>query len=453
MKSAIFESLNDRSNITNAYMRMVNEANEEMKRGIAEISAMYDDKEYPLCIYNYDATNGHDEEVVDLADIEMKYKPLDYYEPESDEYFIAKAFEDNGLDELYKKVLAEEPELYMTPEQAYSSKNGFIYTMKDVLSVLRDIGNEKYGEEHGDEIDVAIPSWAAYYYNYGDDSALSPEDKKMADSYIEHLNSQGYDLVPREVNMGFVRRPEFGDASDCYKFAIVKRSVSESTEDGEDVEDGPWFDEQYTLVRDLPNDCVKECTLPGVDAYEACKKWVNKLGFTNGLDIAQAKGYLKETGAWDDDELASFSDEETAIRLLWILCGDALDGSMILSMGDAKPFNSGVSESTYTSHKVALTNIEWPYSAYDSGFNLPGRESMTVEVMDNESLENAIKGIYMDSYGVAPVKFRIARDVNLGSVHVDDDKPRRRKNEVVSQTDVDKLKKKNPNLKDISEQR
>ena len=37
MKSAIFESINDRSNIANAYMRMVNEASEELQNRYNDI--------------------------------------------------------------------------------------------------------------------------------------------------------------------------------------------------------------------------------------------------------------------------------------------------------------------------------------------------------------------------------------------------------------------------------
>ena len=71
---------------------------------------------------------------------------------------------------------------------------------------------------------------------------------------------------------------------------------------------------------------------------------------------------------------------------------------------------------------------------------------MTIEVGANEDINNIINGIYIDSFGVAPRSFRIAKKVDLGGSS-------KKKNEMVSQQELDKLKKKNPKLKDVSETR
>ena len=69
MKSAIFESVNDRNNIANAYMRIVNEANEKFQSRYNDVSALYEGNNYPLCIYDKDG-----DKVIDLTEIEVNYK-------------------------------------------------------------------------------------------------------------------------------------------------------------------------------------------------------------------------------------------------------------------------------------------------------------------------------------------------------------------------------------------
>ena len=525
MKSAIFESINDRSNIANAYMRMVNEANEKLQNRYNDISALYEGNNYPLCIYGDDG-----DKVIDLTEIEVNYKDPSYYEKGLDDYYIALAFDKYGLDELYKKLIEHDSNLYIPPERAVSLENGFINTIGDVEHAIEEIGREWEEDLHKDHVEVAIPEWAAVYFENADASGLTEEEKKVADDYVAEIESDGYDLVYDGENLGFCQNPEFGLADDCVKYYLIKKNgttseqnesvdspkepnaksvynvlrgidvnlasiassmlsdgksfkdvitwladsvVSNGTTRGSDearaaikalrnefgnyfvdesVENG-WFDSYGNMIKDLPPECIEDCTVPGRDAYESCKYWVNELGFTNGLDIPLAKGYLKWTGGWDDDEIASLSDEETAIKILWILANDAKEGMDVLSIGDGGRFDDGstaVTESRLRKRKVVLTNIKWP-----DGVDLPARGSMVVEVGEGEGVEKAIGRYYTEINGVAPVKFHVARDIDLGFVEVDDDKKAKggKKNEMVSQTDLDKLKKKNPKLKDISEER
>jgi hypothetical protein len=523
MKSAIFESINDRSNIANAYLKMVNEANETREQEIAEIERLFEDKECPLCIYDEKADPPSN--VIDLFDIEQKYEEPSYYDRGTEEYYIALAFDNYSNEELYRKLLEKDSQYRLNPTELYMRNGDCEMTMGDLESDLEKIGRELEESWHSDDVEAAIPEWAAVYFVNDDDSGLTPEDKKMADDYLNNIESKGYTLVYDGENLGFCSNPEFGLADNCIKFYLVKSSeqnesvaknknitsdslynllkpidkniasivsytfehgkslkdiISEIADMGihgtsgslsrtreiikilhdtygndiigESVDDG-WFDSYGNMIKDLPEECINDCTVPGRDAYESCKYWVNELGFTNGLDIPLAKGYLKWTGGWDDDEIASLSDEETAIKILWILANDAKEGMDVLSIGDGGRFDDGsaaVTESRLRKRKVVLTNIKWP-----DGVDLPARGSMVVEVGEGESVEKAIGRYYTEINGVAPVKFHVARDIDLGFVEVDDDKKAKggKKNEMVSQTDLDKLKKKNPKLKDISEER
>ena len=452
MKSAIFESINDRSNIANAYLKMVNEANETREQEIAEIARLFEDKDCPLCIYDEKADPPSN--VIDLFDIEQKYEDPAYYDRGTEEYYIALAFDNYSNDALYRKLLEKDSQYRLNPTELYMRNGDCEMTIGDLESDLEEIGRELEEGWHKDDVEVEIPEWAAVYFVNDDDSGLTPEDKKMADDYIKQIESQGYVLSYDGENLGFCPHPEFGLADNCIKFYLVK-----SSEQNESVEESVngWFDSYGNLVKDLPEECIKDCTVPGRDAYESCKYWVNELGFANGLDIPLAKGYLKRTGGWEDDEIASLNDEETAIKILWILANDAKEGLDALSIGDGGRFDDGsstVTESRFHNHKVILTNIQWPNGAYDDGMNLPGRDSMMIEVGDSEDIENVIRNVSIDSYGVAPVNFRIARNVDLGFVEVDDvKKPKKsRKNEMVSQSDIDQLKKKHPKLKDISDE-
>jgi hypothetical protein len=46
----------------------------------------------------------------------------------------------------------------------------------------------------------------------------------------------------------------------------------------------------------------------------------------NALKPALVRDELKEYGAWDSDELANHADNLT--RLLWIACGDLIEGDI-----------------------------------------------------------------------------------------------------------------------------
>ena len=73
----------------------------------------------------------------------------------------------------------------------------------------------------------------------------------------------------------------------------------------------------YELVRDLPEDCIAECSASGsVDS--AIAYWKDKLGFD--APIGSTKAYLASIGSWETSDL---QDHETNLeRLLWLVCCD-----------------------------------------------------------------------------------------------------------------------------------
>lgn len=119
--------------------------------------------------------------------------------------------------------------------------------------------------------------------------------------------------------------PEYKDMRNCvyeiYKLAYeasdgkVKVPVLES--DGE----SPWFDARGDMLKTLPGDCILACSGQGrVDDDVAF--WVEELDFTNGLPRERTINYLREYGAWDDEELNEMTEMSLAEKVLWIFCND-----------------------------------------------------------------------------------------------------------------------------------
>jgi hypothetical protein len=81
----------------------------------------------------------------------------------------------------------------------------------------------------------------------------------------------------------------------------------------------------YILATDLPEDCISDCSAQG-SVDEAVEYWVKQLDFE--APEQKVKDYLKDFGAWDDDEL---SDHDSNLqRLLWVVCCDFKEGRKAL---------------------------------------------------------------------------------------------------------------------------
>ena len=78
-----------------------------------------------------------------------------------------------------------------------------------------------------------------------------------------------------------------------------------------------WFDHHGWLTEQLPSDCVLECSAAGA-VDEAVAYWIKELDFD--VPEPQAARWLKEFGAWDEEELANHDDNVQ--RVLWLACCD-----------------------------------------------------------------------------------------------------------------------------------
>ena len=78
-----------------------------------------------------------------------------------------------------------------------------------------------------------------------------------------------------------------------------------------------WFDNYGNFTASIPVECVRECSASGA-VDESVAYWVKKLHFDAPEPLA-AK-WLKEFGAWDDEELADHA--ANVRRVLWLACCD-----------------------------------------------------------------------------------------------------------------------------------
>jgi len=64
----------------------------------------------------------------------------------------------------------------------------------------------------------------------------------------------------------------------------------------------------------MTGEAADDMSRPGQDASEAVAHWIKKIKVDASCDAIRSE--LKETGAWDDDELED--DDANLERLLWI---------------------------------------------------------------------------------------------------------------------------------------
>lgn len=73
-------------------------------------------------------------------------------------------------------------------------------------------------------------------------------------------------------------------------------------------------------IKDIPQDCIDDCSQGGRDAISYVQKWIKRLDFS--VDVEKAINCLSEYGAWSVEELQADTAEELAEKVLWIACGD-----------------------------------------------------------------------------------------------------------------------------------
>jgi len=86
-----------------------------------------------------------------------------------------------------------------------------------------------------------------------------------------------------------------------------------------------WFDGR-TAIRDLPADCIKDCSARESDVSEAVGHWVKKLQLEAPPWLLRE--HLRGTGAWEPSELCDH--QENLRRLLWIWACDCRESGLNL---------------------------------------------------------------------------------------------------------------------------
>ena len=95
-----------------------------------------------------------------------------------------------------------------------------------------------------------------------------------------------------------------------------------------------WAIDEFGIDPDkspLPEECVRACSHPGrVD--DDVSVWVDELKFDQNFPVERARRWLREYGAWDEDELANMNARELAEKALWIFACDISDGETYCTM-------------------------------------------------------------------------------------------------------------------------
>ncbi len=95
-----------------------------------------------------------------------------------------------------------------------------------------------------------------------------------------------------------------------------------------------WAIDEFGIDPDkspLPDECVKACSHPGrVD--DDVSVWVDELKFDQNFPVERARRWLREYGAWDEEELAEMDARELAEKALWIFAANISDGETYCTM-------------------------------------------------------------------------------------------------------------------------
>lgn len=75
-------------------------------------------------------------------------------------------------------------------------------------------------------------------------------------------------------------------------------------------------------ISELPVECIEDCSSSG-DVSETVEYWRDKLDIT--VNRTRAIECLSGYGAWEDEELAAWTDEKIAEYILWLASGNFSD--------------------------------------------------------------------------------------------------------------------------------
>ena len=190
------------------------------------------------------------------------------------------------------------------------------------------------GDDYENEVRRAVENQEidlSFDYGWGWVHVYLPEDGKIHAEKID-LDKDIYYSV---VNMQLDSKELAQAVNDGYRRSREDDGeVDESTvaESGEDKSE--WFtDGLYELAKPLPAECIVACSGSGKKDDEVAY-WVDELKFDANFPRERAIKYLKEFGAWSEDELKAKTDTELAQIVLWVFCGNLYEEAVEKSRKD-----------------------------------------------------------------------------------------------------------------------
>ena len=260
-------------------------------------------------------------------------------------FFTNRGIEDEDIENSVKEDLADEFDV----ETMYGRGWTHCYLPKDgkiTLDVAIDADYAAIDKIELDSEDMAQSINFGYDNqmsdDYADDEPISessniPLDLRQAALKAQRLLKDKSILGDKELEefanrARKLRREELAKAAeDILAYREAAKGLTDDRENGsftgepdefeessEEFEESGWFDSIGQLTKELPDDCILDCSHQGACDADV-SYWVDELGFE--VPSEKAKAYLKGFGAWDDDELDEMTDRELAEKVLWIFCG------------------------------------------------------------------------------------------------------------------------------------
>ena len=192
------------------------------------------------------------------------------------------------------------------------------------------------GDDYENEVRRAVENQEidlSFDYGWGWVHVYLPEDGKIHAEKVDLEDGLYYSVVDMQLDS-----KELAQAvNDGYRRSGEEDGeVDESTVAESGEKKSEWFnDGLYELAKPLPAECIIACSGSGKKDDEVAY-WVGELGFDENFPRERAIKYLKEFGAWSEDELKAKTDTELAQIVLWVFCGNLYDEAVEKSREDDK---------------------------------------------------------------------------------------------------------------------
>ena len=238
------------------------------------------------------------------------------------------------------------PELYNHTHRVIEAFNIFLSEFsKDFQEYVRHYEDDEFDESSKGK----IPKFVKEGFYKGEIASRSMDKLASIEGDLVSICND-IKLVFGKDSDAFARvdllRTDCGEALDSLDNALKGMKYDEPVRLSESGADSGWFNEigeltppdwaidEFGIDPDkspLPDECVRACSHPGhVD--DDVSAWVDALKFDQNFPVERARRWLKEYGAWDEEELAEMDARELAEKALWIFSADISDGETYCTM-------------------------------------------------------------------------------------------------------------------------